>query len=50
MNVDPNKTYVMPLLMGPLDDRMAAVYKEVETVALQFETAPEAIAALLPDC
>jgi hypothetical protein len=53
MNVDPNKTYMMPLMMGPLDNRKdsgGAVYRKVETVALQYETSPEAIAALLPDC
>ena len=53
MRIDPEKAYVMPLVMGPLGDQKntgAAVYNRVETVALQYETAPEAIAALLPDC
>ena len=53
MKTDPNETYIMPLIMGPLSNRIVAqgaVYKEVENVALQYETDREAIAELLPDC
>ena len=53
MEIDPSKYYRMPLIMGPLFDREnlpRIVYTEVEVLALQYQTDPDAIPALLPDC
>jgi acetoacetate decarboxylase len=43
----------MPLIMGPLGDRATEsrlAYPQVETLAFQYLTDPEAIRALLPEC
>jgi acetoacetate decarboxylase len=52
MKLDPSKYYRMPLIAGALFDRknMKFVYPQVETLAFQYLTEPEAIAELLPDC
>ena len=52
MENDPSSRYVMPQFMGPVDREFPGgiVYKERQVLALQYETAPEAISALLPDC
>jgi acetoacetate decarboxylase len=55
MKIEVDKFYRMPLIMGPLatlHDRVASQiqYKQVEVVALQYQTDPEAIRSLLPDC
>jgi acetoacetate decarboxylase len=51
MKLDPSKYYRMPLIAGPNFDRknMKFVYPEVETLAFQYLTEPDAIAELLPD-
>lgn len=53
MKIEANKIYRMPLIMGPVFDQQALPridYTEVEVVALQYQTDPDAIRALLPDC
>lgn len=54
MKIDPSKIYLMPLIMGPIYDRenlvARAVYGEIEYLSLQYQTDPDAIPALLPDC
>jgi acetoacetate decarboxylase len=51
MKPDPSKYYRMPLIMGPLFERgHKCFYPQVEAVAFQYHTSPEAIAALLPEC
>jgi acetoacetate decarboxylase len=52
MKIDSKKIYFMPLIMESWGGREkgAMVYNEVQTVALQFKTAPDAILPLLPDC
>lgn len=52
MKIEPNKIYTMPLIMGPRFDQQALPaidYTEVHVVALQYQTDPDAIPALLPD-
>lgn len=52
MEIDPNKYYRMPLIMGPLFDREKPqfIYPQVEVLALQYQTDSEAIQEVLPDC
>jgi acetoacetate decarboxylase len=52
MKLDPSKQYRMPLIIGPVFDRQATPlpYRQVEAVAIQYLTDPEAIPPLLPDC
>jgi acetoacetate decarboxylase len=52
MKLDPSKYYRMPLAMGPVMDRkeLKLVYPQVEVLAFQYLTDPEAIVDLLPDC
>ena len=52
MKLDPSKYYRMPLAMGPVLDRKALklVYPQVEVLAFQYLTDPDALANLLPDC
>jgi acetoacetate decarboxylase len=53
MKLDPTKLYQMPLALGPIMDRSDLPrlhYREVEILAIQYHTEPEAIGALLPDC
>jgi len=52
MKLDPSKYYRMPLAMGPVFDRKALrlAYPQMEVLAFQYLTEPEALAALLPDC
>jgi hypothetical protein len=52
MKIDLKKTHIMPLIMeswGDLRETGAKVCNEVQTVALQYKTAPDAIPPLLPD-
>ena len=51
MKFDPTKYYRMPLIMGGLLDRnkLKLAYPQVEVLAFQYLTDPEAIEALLPD-
>jgi acetoacetate decarboxylase len=53
MKLDPYKHYRMPLLLGPMFDyrtipRLA--YPEIDIVAYQYLTQPEAIENVLPEC
>ena len=52
MKLDPSKYYRMPLAMGPVLDRkeLKLAYPQVEVLAYQFLTEPDALATLLPDC
>jgi Acetoacetate decarboxylase (ADC) len=54
MNIDTKKVYMMPLIMGPIlperEKQVGSVYKEIQYIGLQYQTDPEAIRALLPDC
>ena len=52
MKIDPSKYYRMPLIMGPTLDRrqLKLSYPEVEGIAFQYLTDPEALAELLPEC
>jgi len=53
VKIDSSKIYLMPLIMGPIADReklVGLVYGEVQYVSLQYQTDPNAIQALLPDC
>ena len=51
MQIDPDKHYMMPLIMGPVLDKIAGIpYPDVEVVAMQYRTDPHAISSLLPDC
>lgn len=54
MNIDPKKAYMMPLIMGPIaperENRVGNVYHEIQYIGLQYQTDPEAMRALLPDC
>lgn len=51
MKIDPSKYYNMPLIMGPLHDRkhLKFNYPQVEVLAFQYLTEPEALADLLPE-
>jgi len=54
VKIDPDKINMMPLILGPVQPerqkRVGSVYSEVEYVGLQYQTDPDAIRALLPDC
>lgn len=52
MKLDPSKYYRMPLAMGPVFDRkqLKLAYPQVEVLAFQYLTDPDALADLLPDC
>ncbi len=53
MELDPDKIYMMPLIMGPIGDRkegMRPVYGKVHVVGLQYLTDADAMKLLLPDC
>ncbi len=52
MKLDPSKYYRMPLAMGPVFDRkeLKLAYPQVQALAYQYLTEPEALADLLPDC
>lgn len=51
MDLDPKKLYMMPLVMGPIQDRKeGSQYKQVEMLSLQYKTDHDAVEALLPDC
>jgi acetoacetate decarboxylase len=54
MKIDPNKICMMPLIMGPVEperqNRVGRVYGEVEWIGLQYQTDPDAIRAVLPEC
>ena len=53
MKIDPSKLYLMPLIMGPIDDlknRVRSVYGKVEMLGLQYQTDSDAVQPLLPDC
>jgi acetoacetate decarboxylase len=53
MRIEPDKVYNMPLVAGPLfeiTDRPRYVYKHVENLILQYQTDPDAIQNLLPEC
>jgi acetoacetate decarboxylase len=53
MKIDPSKIYLMPLIEGPIAEGREDLryhYGEVEWLALQYQTDPDAIRPLLPDC
>lgn len=53
MKIDPNKIYHMPLIAGPYfdkDDRPGNVYQEVDVLMLQFQTDPDPVRNLVPEC
>jgi acetoacetate decarboxylase len=53
MNIDPKKSYNMPMIMEPWGIKKevgARVYDDEQIVALQFRTTPDAIPPLIPDC
>jgi hypothetical protein len=53
MKIDPSKYYRMPLIIGPifdLQDRPKWIYPQVEVLAYQYLTDPDALGALLPEC
>lgn len=53
MRVDEDSVHSMPLIMGPLFDRVGRpgrVYGRVETLAATFRTEPDAVRPLVPDC
>lgn len=54
MKIDPDKIWMMPLIMGPVaperQNRVGNVYLEVEWVGLQYQTDPDAVRAVLPEC
>jgi acetoacetate decarboxylase len=53
MKIDPNKFYLMPLIMGPINDQGKppnGIYREFQCLSIQYETDTDAIQALLPDC
>jgi hypothetical protein len=53
VKIDPNKNYLLPLIRGPVFEQGKApglVYKEVQTLALQYETDFNAAQELLPEC
>src|SRR4030042_1510457 len=52
MHIDRTKINFMPLIRGPPRDQMSLprhVYASVESLLLQYETDPDAVAPLLPD-
>lgn len=52
MKIEPNKIYMMPLVMGPIlpEHPPGSVYGEAETVLLQYLTDTNAIQTLVPEC
>ncbi len=54
MNTEPDKVYMMPLIMGPIlperSKRTGSVYKEIQYLGVQYQTDPEAMRKLVPDC
>lgn len=53
MKLDPSKHYRMPLLLGPMFDYSRIPswsYPEIDIVAYQYLTQPEAIENVLPEC
>lgn len=53
MKIDPDKVYNMPLVAGgifEITDRPRYVYEKVENLILQYQTDPDAIQELLPEC
>jgi acetoacetate decarboxylase len=53
MRLDEDAVYSMPLIMGPLFDRVGRpgrAYGRVETLSATFRTEPEAVRPLVPDC
>ncbi len=52
MKLDPSMVYRMPLAMGPVFDRkrLKLAYPQVELLAFQYLTDPDALADLLPEC
>jgi acetoacetate decarboxylase len=53
MKIDPGKVYNMPLIAGSLfeiADRPRYVYEHIENLIVQYETDPDAIQDLLPEC
>jgi len=52
MKLDPTKYYRMPLIMGGIFERkpIKLAYPQLEVLAYQYLTEPDAIAALLPEC
>jgi acetoacetate decarboxylase len=53
MKIEPGKVYNMPLVAGALfdiSDRPRYVYEHVENLILQYQTDPDAIQELLPEC
>lgn len=47
---DPTIVHMMPLVAGPFKTEGGILYRERQVVALQYETDPECLAALLPEC
>ena len=53
MKLDPNKIYLSPLIIGPVFEKgklPGLIYKEIQVLALQYETDPDAAKALMPEC
>jgi acetoacetate decarboxylase len=54
VKIDSEKIWMMPLIMGPVaperQNRVGSVYGEVEWIGLQYETDPDALRAVLPEC
>jgi len=53
MKLDPDKFYMMPLIMGPIGDRkegMQSFYGKVHILGFQYVTEADSITPLLPDC
>ena len=48
MKLDPNKIYLSPLIIGPVFEKgklPGLIYKEIQVLALQYETDPDAAKA-----
>jgi acetoacetate decarboxylase len=53
MDIDTDQVQMMPLIVDPLfsqDARPQYKYSEIDVLAFQFRTDPDAIRAVLPDC
>ena len=51
MHLDPNKIYMMPLILGPAADRnKGTTYESVEMLSLQYKTNYDSAKELLPEC
>ncbi len=53
MKIDPGKVYNMPLVAGAIFEIANPprfVYEHVENLVLQYQTDPDAIQKLLPEC